>query len=190
MGPALAAYSWEVGGSKQVVYLDAMGHVHELYVTLGGTWADADLTSRAGAQPAVPLQPNGVGTGLSAYSWEVGPSKQVVYGDNAGHVHGGSWAHADLTEIAPGAIGGGWPLVGYQWKAGCSKQVVYFEPFNNSVSELRVQPGGQWQYADLGVMIGVAASIRSPISAYSWYTGGSKQVIFLTDDGDVHEFYV
>jgi hypothetical protein len=195
VGPSLVGYSWEVGPSKQVVYYTGDGHVHELYVTLGGGWAHADLTSLAtGAPPAEgpPFQ-----RGLTAYSWEVGPSKQVVYPTANGHIHelyvyaGGSWAHADLTETAPGAIGGGPPLVGYEWEAGSSKQVVYFDPINNDVNELWVRPGGNWQYANLSHITGFGgASIRSPISAYSWYTGGSKQVVFLTSDGNVHEFYI
>jgi|SRR5215469_4461351 len=123
-----------------------------------------------------------VGPALAAYSWEVGRSKQVVYPTADGRAHelyvyaGGNWAHADLTELASGAIGGGAPMVGYEWKAGSSKQVVYFDPIDNDVHGLWVRPGGQWQHADLTIVTGfdVAASIRLPISAYSWYTGGSK----------------
>jgi hypothetical protein len=42
-------YSWEAGQSKQVVYLTNDGHIHELYVTVGGTWKHADLTAITGA---------------------------------------------------------------------------------------------------------------------------------------------
>jgi len=43
---------------------------------------------------------------LHGYAWEVGGTKQVVYTTQDGHLHelsvvvGGSWFHADLTQIA------------------------------------------------------------------------------------------
>src|SRR6266404_360269 len=116
----LVGYSWEAGQSKQVVYLTADGHIHELYVGLGGgSWQHADLTALAGAPRAEAL-----GNG---YSWEVGKSKQVVYLTDRDRIHelyvglGGSWQHANLTNIADA------PLAfilgnGYGWEAGKSKQ--------------------------------------------------------------------
>jgi len=42
-------YAWEDGQSKQIVFATADGHIHELYVNVGGAWAHADLTAIAGA---------------------------------------------------------------------------------------------------------------------------------------------
>jgi hypothetical protein len=79
-GNTLAAYSWENGLSKQVVYLTGDGHVHELFVQAGGAWGHADLSALTGA-------PAAAGNRLSAYSWEAGESKQVIYTTGDGHVH-------------------------------------------------------------------------------------------------------
>ncbi|MEU7062091.1 hypothetical protein, partial [Streptomyces sp. NPDC046197] len=81
-GTALSGYEWAAGNSKQVVYLDSAGHVHELYVTVGGKWKHADLMdqTRWMVSPAPPAS----GTALSGYEWAAGNSKQVVYLDSAG----------------------------------------------------------------------------------------------------------
>ncbi|HTP36572.1 MAG TPA: hypothetical protein VMJ75_30560 [Candidatus Acidoferrales bacterium] len=79
-GSALAAYSWETGGSKQVVYFSGDGHVHELAVSIGGRWTHTDLTQATGA-------PVADRTRLGAYSWEGGGSKQVIYTTGDHHIH-------------------------------------------------------------------------------------------------------
>jgi NTE family protein len=38
-------YAWEGGQSKQIVYTTGDGHIHELYVNVGGVWKDSDLTA-------------------------------------------------------------------------------------------------------------------------------------------------
>src|SRR6266567_827452 len=43
-GSALAGYSWETGGSKQVVYVGSDRHIYELASSSGGTWSHTDLT--------------------------------------------------------------------------------------------------------------------------------------------------
>jgi hypothetical protein len=45
----IATYAWEKGGTKQVVYRAADGHIHELFVAVGGSWSHADLTQMTGA---------------------------------------------------------------------------------------------------------------------------------------------
>lgn len=116
-GSALVGYEWSAGNSKQVVYLDTAGHVWELYVIQGSDWQHADLTLRTGAPPAAD------GSSLTAYEWAIDKSKQVMYLDDAGHVHqlriitGGDWVHRDLTATTPGAAAALWgsSLSGYQW---------------------------------------------------------------------------
>lgn len=134
-------YSWEAGQSKQVVYQTADHHIHELYVTVGGTWQHADLTAITGAPPAHQI--------IEGYSWSMGrskSSKQVVFRTVTGHIHelymikGGTWQHADLTDItgAPPA----WQIRnGYSWKAGKAKQVVY-QTDDGHIHELSVIKGG------------------------------------------------
>src|SRR5262245_31139103 len=121
----IAAYAWETGGTKQVVYHAEDGHIHELFVSMGGAWGHADLTQMTSAPPAnISL--------IAGYGWEAGRAKQVVYLTEDRHIHelfvsvGGSWGHADLTQItgAPPAIINS-PIAGYGWEAGRAKQVVY-----------------------------------------------------------------
>jgi hypothetical protein len=40
----IAAYAWEKGLMKQVVYRAADGHIHELFCPVRGFWSHADLT--------------------------------------------------------------------------------------------------------------------------------------------------
>src|SRR5690349_20383227 len=42
-GTALVGYDWSAGGTKQVVYVDAQGHVIELFVSAGDSWQWVDL---------------------------------------------------------------------------------------------------------------------------------------------------
>jgi hypothetical protein len=98
-GDGLDAFSWNARQTKQVVYTGVDHHVYELWVSPGGSWAHADLTKLAGAPPvALPW--------LSAYQWEAGQSKQVVYATEDGHLHelyvhahGDTWQWADLTAL-------------------------------------------------------------------------------------------
>jgi hypothetical protein len=194
-GVSLVAYVWEGGQSKQVVYLTGDGHIHELYVRTGGNWAHADLTQLAGAPPAA-------GTSLAAYGWESGDCKQVVYLTIDGHVHelsvthGRGWAHADLTALtgAPPAFRS-WlssaqsPLAAYSWEIALSKQVVYLTA-DGHVHELYATLGGGWAHADLTAVTGAPSAGGLSLAAYSWEAGGSKQVVYLTTDGHVHELYV
>jgi hypothetical protein len=187
----LSGYAWESYPTKQDVYLTPDGHIHELYVTRGIPWSHADLTDLAGAPAAAANSP------LSGYAWEAYNSKQVVYLTPDGHVHelyvtpGIPWSHADLTDLAgaPAAAANS-PLSAYAWEAYNTKQLVYLTP-DGHVHELYVTPGIPWSHADLTDLAGApAAAANSPLSGYAWETYNSKQVVYLTPDGHVHELYV
>ena len=179
-------YSWEAGQSKQVVYGTQNGHIHELSVVKGGAWQHADLTTMAGVPVAWTI-----GKG---YSWKAGQSKQVVYGTQNGHIHelsmvkGGTWQHADLTAMV-GAPTNGTILNGYGWEAGQSKQVAY-DLSDGHIHELHMIKGGAWQDADLTAMAGAPISGTLIGNCYSWEAGQSKQVVYKTVDGHIHELYV
>jgi hypothetical protein len=97
---AFAGYEWKAGGTKQVVYRTEDGHIHELFVPMGGSWDHADLTLMTDAPPASTNSPI-----IAGYEWKAGGTKQVVYLTANGHIHelfvavGGSWSHADLTQM-------------------------------------------------------------------------------------------
>src|SRR5215472_5501299 len=76
----LAAYAWEAGQTKQVVYAGTDGDVYELVGGQSGGWTFADVTGLAGA-------PLSVGTALAAYAWETGRAKRVVYVGGNHHLY-------------------------------------------------------------------------------------------------------
>jgi hypothetical protein len=151
LGPSFAAFSWEAGNSKQIVYQDTNEHIMEMHVTAGGQWRLADLTMIAQAPLA-----NTIG-GIVGYDWPAGRSKQVVYVDANYRVQelyvqeGDYWHCADLTAAtcAPRVQQG--PIAGFAWSAANTKQVVYAGP-RDSIQELYVTVGGQWQAADLTLL--------------------------------------
>ena len=168
------------------------GDIHELFVSVGGPWSHADLTQLAGAPPE-----NNAFPVIAGFEWEAGGTKQVVYRPADGHIHelfvsvGGSWDHADLTQMT------GAPLPDFAsayacfaWKAGGSKQVVYLTA-DGHIHELFVSVGGSWSHADLTQITG--APLPQPDTAftgYEWEAGGTKQVVFLTANGHIHELFV
>src|SRR6266566_1799960 len=76
---AIVGYDWAKGGSKQVAYVDGNGHIQELFLTPGGAWSVADLTSITGANLAATEN-------ITGYAWSQGGTKQVVYVDYFGHI--------------------------------------------------------------------------------------------------------
>ena len=151
LGPSFAAFSWETGNSKQIVYQDTNEHIMEMHVTAGGQWQLTDLTMVAQAPLA-----NTIG-GIVGYDWSAGRSKQVVYVDANYHVQelyvqeNDYWRCADLTAAtcAPRVQRG--PIAGFAWSAANTKQVVYPGP-RDSIQELYVAVSGQWQAADLTLL--------------------------------------
>jgi hypothetical protein len=156
---------------------------------MGGNWTYADLTQITGApQPAYPS--------IAGYEWGAGQSKQVVYMTADGHIHelsvqwGGRWTHLDLTQIANAPLAAGWSdLAAYQWDAGQSKQVVYMTA-DGHVHELSLPLGGKWAHVDLTQITGAPSGLpASVLSGYGWTAGQTKQVVYATADGHIHELY-
>jgi hypothetical protein len=189
----LAAYAWEAGRSKQVAYIASDGHIHELFGVGLGAWSDADLTKLASAPPPRKTSP------IAAYAWEIGQSKQVVYIADDGDIHelfvvvGGGWGHMDLTNLA--RMTGATPprehspLAAYAWEKGSTKQVAYLAD-DGHIHELSVSVGGTWAHADLSqVSHAPAPDFNSPLIGYEWATGNSKQVAYVAD-GRIHEMAV
>jgi hypothetical protein len=99
-GSALGGYV-TLNGSQHVNFIDAQGHIHELYNPSGSTWVDNDLTVLAHGTPAV------AGSALDGYVTLLDRIQHVNFIDAHGHVHelsnpsGSTWVDKDLT-IAPG----------------------------------------------------------------------------------------
>jgi hypothetical protein len=164
----LSGYQWTAGNTKQVVYLDSAGHVHELYCAVGGNWLHGPLSEMTGAQPAA------LGSAIVGYEWQLENCKQVVYLDAAGNVwelslvHGSKWIHANLTSLtsAPPAVSGS-PLTAFQWIYGKAKQVMYLDAAGH-VHQLQIVAGGGWKHIDISDQNATVASKGSALSGYEW----------------------
>jgi hypothetical protein len=118
-GSPLSGFAWAAGAAKQVVFLDAAGHAHELLLTLPTgvgqpAWQYTDLTRQAGAPQAA------AGSALCGYDWPAANSKQVCYLDADGHAWelsttpGAPWSAADLTHLAAAPPAAGSQIAGYR----------------------------------------------------------------------------
>jgi predicted NUDIX family NTP pyrophosphohydrolase len=133
---------------------------------------------------------------LTGFAFEAQRSKQVVYRTADGHIHelsvvlGGSsnWSHADLSGIAggpPAAL----EYIGFAFEAQRSKQVVY-RTADGHIHELSVVLGGSsWSYADLSGIAG-GPPAESLEAAFAFEAQRSKQVVYRTADGHIHELSV
>ena len=100
VGSALAAFAWETGFSKQVVYVDSNHHLFELHTPLQRSWKHTDLTQLLGLVESS----HDV---LAAHEWTPEFAKHIAYLDTAEnpHIHslilkhGEDWKHADVTSL-------------------------------------------------------------------------------------------
>jgi hypothetical protein len=90
---------WVPDNTQHVNFIDANGHVHELYTSPATPWRDNDLTALTDSKAAMP------GSALSSY-WSGDRGQHVNYIDVEGHVHEltklsetESWVHTDLTYV-------------------------------------------------------------------------------------------
>ncbi len=186
-------YVTQSDGTARVVYLGTNLHIHELHLSPGAGWADADLS-------ALGHSPTTSASNPSAY---VTPDNtaRVVYRGADGHVHelrlspGAGWADADLSSIAKsGFIAAGVPF-GYVTPDGTAR-VVYdgwvdpTPPFH--VHELRLAPGGKspWFDADL-TSIGKSAT-KPAENPFAYVTPGDNtaRVVYVGQDSHVHELHL
>jgi hypothetical protein len=186
----LTAFAWNAGGTKQIAYRSADGHIRELHVGVGGTWAAADLTQKYGApSTAVPG-----GFNISGFEWQ--GLKEIVYVSN-GNIYelyiakGSTWKHANLTTTSGAPYAMYENLHGFAWAPGKTKQVV-FTTSDRHIHELYVGPGGTWQHADLTQITKspILLDVNFAFTAYSWDAGATKQVAYLGLGGHIHELYV
>ncbi len=179
-GRTLAAYDWRSAGTKQVVYTSLEGHIYELAAGREGPWQRTDLTQATGAPIAeIPL--------LSAFAWEHGKSKHVVYMSGDGHIHeltmtvGGSWSHDDLTERTGAPSADGNALAGYGWERAGTRQIVY-TGYDSNIYELVAGVDHVWHYVDLNSLTSAPRVSGTALAAYAWETNDSKQVVYVAEN--------
>ena len=203
-GSALDGY-WD-GTGQHVNYIDASGHVRELYngpnSSPPNVWLDSDLTAIASTSISFGV-PAVAGSALDGY-WD-GTGQHVNYIDASGHVrelYNGPnssppnvWLDSDLTAIASTSISFGVPAVagsaldGY-WDA--TGQHVNYIDASGHVRELyngpNSSPPNVWLDSDLtAVTNGVPAVPESHLAGY--WDGAGQHVNYIGVDGHVHELY-
>lgn len=180
----LAAYPWDAQKTRQVVYLGDDGHIHELAAGVEGSWSHQDLTSLAAAPLAEP-------SALSAYAWQTGSTKQVVYTGENGDIYeltagaDGQWKYSDLTALAGAPLAAGSALSGFAWETGQSKQVVYVGN-DRHVHELALEQNGQWKHTDLTQHIHAPEAADDVIVGHEWSAQFAKHVIYLDRNSNPH----
>lgn len=181
----LVGYEWPAGGTKQVAYLGPDNHIHELWVSVGGTWQHTDLTMLTGAPPAIQI--------TAGYSWSVDNSQQIVFVGDDHHIHelyveaGKPWRHADLTVLTKAPLPSSYMMVGYGWVEGRKKQVAYVGQ-DSHIHELYMEIGGMWQHIDLSAITNAPRAVNI-MAGYEWPEGRCKQIAFVSADHHIHELY-
>jgi hypothetical protein len=182
----MVAYQWEAGQCKQVAYVSQDGHIHELFLEAGKRWQHADLSALTSAPRATDL--------MVGYEWQEGRSKQVVFVGEDNHVHelflvaGNSWSHVDLSALTHAPLATD-VLTGYAWPQRRTKQVAYFGQ-DGYLHELFVEAGRTWQHVNLTERANAPLTPVTSLDGYAWSIGGSQQVAYVGDDGEVRELWM
>jgi len=146
----MVGYEWPEGRCKQLAFVSEDGHIHELFLVAGNSWAHADLSAITQAPPATNV--------LTGYAWPEGHMKQIAYVGQDNQLHelyveaGGSWQHVNITELAHAPITPITSIDGYTWSIGNSKQVAYVGD-DGEIRELWMPQSGNWGYANLSQMV-------------------------------------
>jgi len=181
-GHTLAGFEWQRGSSEQVVYVDAKGHVQQIFASMDDQWNVMDLTRKAQA-------PLANGRAISGYEWETTGSKQVVYIDQQNHIQelmstdGDVWHTSDLTALTKAPLANGNVVVGYNWSRLGSKQVVYIDTTQH-VQELSFT-AGSWHRVDLHNLVGAPLAKGNVLVGYEWQQTGSKLIAYLSADNHI-----
>jgi len=184
-GLTLVGYAWKTGGTKQVVYTGAAGHVHELATGVTGMWRYTDLTQVTGS-------PLAEGALLAAYAWEAKGTRQVVFMSGDGHIHElmtgtrDAWSQTDLTAITGAPLADGSALAAYAWERGGTKQVVYTGN-NGNIYELVAGMDNTWRYVDVTSLTSSPLADGSALAAFAYETGGTKEIAYMGRDRHVYE---
>lgn len=180
----LIGFDWPEGRSKQIAYISQDRHVHEFHVGMGGTWQHTDLTTLASA-------PLAVSRFLVGYAWPEGRTKQVAYVGPAGHIHelcvaaGGSWQQVDVSALT-GAPPAQQISAGYSWSAGRAKQIVFIGD-DGRIHELSAEVDRPWRHVDLSAITNAPLPSSHFMVAYEWQERRSKQIVYVGQDGHLHE---
>jgi hypothetical protein len=133
---------------------------------------------------------------IVGYEWALEGTAQVVYETGDNHIHemvsgrDRRWKDDDVTRVAGGPELESAIIVGYAWPDGHTKQIAYTSPMDASghIHELVIRQGNTWSYADLMKQtIVVPPSDGNALAGFAWKAGRTKQVVYTSGDGHIHE---
>jgi hypothetical protein len=213
-GTPLALNCFEASQSSYLFYVaevDGQNHIQVLpspvpqgaSVPPGGSAAKAvapDLTERLGATAAMN------GCPLTCYACEKQKSEHVIYVGEDGNVYEIYWTFPDVDKVHGGPLWQinplsahtgytgpltpkpGGPLVAYMFENEGTEHVVYIAK-DNTIRELYYS-GGKWTGNNLTRASGAKPpAANSPLAGYACEYENTQHVIYMGDDGDIHEIY-
>ncbi len=188
-GAMMTGYAWPTGRTQQIAYVSPMspnGHIHELVMLQDHPWSYEDLMAQPTGAPVAD------GLALVGYASKAGGTKHVVYTGPDGHIHelaagvSGMWRYTNLTQVTGAPPAEGATLAAYAWEARRTRQVVYISG-DGHIHELAAQVGGTWSHTDLTALTGAPQADGTTLAAYAWETGGTKQVVYTGNRGNIYE---
>jgi hypothetical protein len=185
----IVAYEWPLNGTVHIGYETGDEHIHEMVLGQRGTWRDNDITR-------ITSSPELEDAILAGSTWPDGHTQQIAYASamNAnGHIYelvmyqNHPWSFEDImSQPIDAAPADGLALVGYAWKAAGTKQLVY-SGRDAHLHELVAAVTGLWKPTDLTQLTGSPLVENASLAAYAWEANNTKQVVFVSGDGHVHE---
>jgi hypothetical protein len=152
-------------------------------------WRDSDISRVTGA-------PELEDALLAGSSWQAGRTQQIAYTSSVnanGHIYelvmyqGHPWSVEDIMSQPIGAVpADGFALVAFDWKAAGTKQLIY-SGRDGHLHELSGGVTGLWNYTDLTNATGAPPVENALLAGYAWEGGKTKQVVYVSGDGHIHE---
>ena len=186
----IVAYEWPLKGTIHIAYETGDNHIHEMVRAQKGSWRDSDITRVAGG-------PELEDALLAGSVWSAGHTQQIAYAGSMnadGHIYelvmyqDHPWSVEDIMQQPIGAApADGFSLVAFDWKTGGTKHLVYTGR-DGHLHELSAAIRGLWDYSDLTQTTGAPlVADATPLAAYAWETGKSQHVVYISEDGHLHE---
>lgn len=185
----MTGYTWPDGRTQQIDYVspaDNAGHIRELVQREGASWSYEDLMAQpTGAAPAD-------GTTLVGYSWQGNGTKHIVYTSSDGHIHElsvgtvGMWKYTNITQQANAPVAEGAVLTSFAWEANETQHIAYISG-DGHIHELVDGKDNVWQDTDVTEKTGTPdASEDSPLVGYVWETAGTKNLVYIANEGRIY----
>jgi hypothetical protein len=185
----IIAYEWPLNGTAHIAYQASDSHIHEMIVARKGTWRDNDVTRDTDA----PEMEDAI---LAGTSWQAGRTQQIAYAgsmNDNGHIYelvmyqNHPWSLEDPMQQPIGAApADGFSLVAFEWQAAGTKHLVY-SGRDGHLHELSAGVTGPWRYSDLIQATGAPLAFNALLAACAWEGGNKKQVVYVGEDGHIHE---